>query len=110
MVNPTLVESKNVENKNEGVGGDLWVRVRARKVSPVFSTFIFSAFLSFDQSRVNHLTQKPFEIINITKKLTWIFPSDNFRTPLSAVSPDITKLIFDVVPDSLPTPVWTVIK
>jgi hypothetical protein len=49
MVNPTLVE-----NKSEGVGGDLeGVRVRARKVSPVFLTFIFSAFLSFDQSRVN---------------------------------------------------------
>jgi hypothetical protein len=23
LVNPTLVESKNVENKNEGAGGDL---------------------------------------------------------------------------------------
>jgi hypothetical protein len=37
-----LVESKNVENKNECVGEDLWVRVRARKVSLVFSTFLLS--------------------------------------------------------------------
>jgi hypothetical protein len=43
LVNPTLVESKNVENKNESVGGDLSVRVRARKVSPVFSAFLLSS-------------------------------------------------------------------
>jgi hypothetical protein len=62
QIHPTLVERKNVENKNECVGEDLWVRVRATKVSPVFSTFIFSAFLSFDQSRVNQ---------NVSERYFW---------------------------------------
>jgi hypothetical protein len=86
-VNPTLVESKNVErknaeNKNEGVDGDLWVRVRARKVSPIFSTFIFSAFLSFDiftfdQIRVNRSWILNTYFIDTVTNLTWFYAVNN---------------------------------
>ncbi len=59
------IENKNVDDKNEGVGGNVRVWVRVREVPPsvyfhfqqfyhstyllfCFSTFRFSIFLSFD--------------------------------------------------------------